>query len=107
MTEKVNEGTIYKGMRQLTRNWQGLKVQEEKGFTEGVRAAAEGEGHLKGTVVFESWEMPHLQTAHISDGLPRTTKVNCMRYTEEEGSQPTTIACPLHQHRKTASLTTL
>lgn len=51
-----------KVMRQLTRDWQGLKVQEGKGFTEGVRAAAVGEGHLKGTMVFESWEMPHLSS---------------------------------------------
>lgn len=52
----------------------------KKGFTEWVRAAAEGEGR------WGLWELgnatfPFFKAAHMSDGLPRTMAVEYMRYT--------------------------
>lgn len=59
------------------------------------------------------WELenatfPFFKAAHITQVQPRTVAADCMRHTySRESSQPTLRACPLHQPRKTAPLTTL
>lgn len=86
-------------------------MQGKKEFFESVRAEAVGKGHLKGSVVLGAGKchIPFFQNCpHVSDRLPKTMAVDCVRYTcPGEGSQSPVIVCPLHWLRETDPLTVL